>query len=701
MDSYNQRWLDNYPTYDSYFSYYYPESNMKNDKYIEDSSSVKWVRMLEDNISSFQDTISSISNTLEQLLETVQRRVETSTSVKKVEHEVLELKEKVHLTIVEHDMSSELEIMRNRNAILTFIDIGLKVGVEIEFDNHETQSLHSSPLAQIQTWNRQATVKPPEIRLSKAKPTFNHLKSPTQVTSSSYQAWRPAKRASGLIQACPFQAKSWTNGHERRLSSEHPRSWQWKDNRLDPFGTTIGSNELTPTEPSFFSPFPACPFQAKSWTKGHERRLRGIKREAGFTEQRTPPALGSGRITGLIHSEPPWLNELTPTGPSFFSPFPVFILRNSDCPIYAISHFIHCTEDMLNFDNLIALTSSFILRTKVVVDDPSEASVSISTALLLSDTIITLVIAHNSIVRAEPLPMNRQNPGNQLPCESRKMPPAADQFPLSAVAPSELTFTQPWQGALHLMEIVLDESSFNSAAAELLWTSSKHEAELLQAPDGKKIMQKIKINMVQSRSAHRAILDQRGSSLVIDDWEINMDMTRGRVQRTKIRRAIGVIMAILEGKSIRMSTLMIHMVMQLRWVQGEVNAKTKNDDGPVRVSLLSHVGSEWIKLVILPLSRERGLRCPVKPASRSTLTLGTTRIRVYTQSPWLNSKLGMDKPKLNHPRSNSAKPNSHSITLKPPLRLQARVTELGYQHRGQGLYIQLVPFDFGRCVKMI
>ncbi|KAB2038861.1 hypothetical protein ERO13_D03G149000v2 [Gossypium hirsutum] len=47
----------------------------------------------------------------------------------------------------------------------------------------------------------------------------------------------------------------------------------------------------------------------------------GIKREAGFTEQRKPPAPGSGRITGLVHSEPPWLNELTPTGPSFFLPF--------------------------------------------------------------------------------------------------------------------------------------------------------------------------------------------------------------------------------------------------------------------------------------------------------------------------------------------------------------------------------------------
>ncbi|KAB2037905.1 hypothetical protein ES319_D03G107500v1, partial [Gossypium barbadense] len=39
-----------------------------------------------------------------------------------------------------------------------------------------------------------------------------------------------------------------------------------------------------------------------------------------------------------------------------------------------------------------------------------------------------------------------------------------------------------------------------------------------------------------------------------------------------------------------------------------MNAKTKKDDGPVR-----------IQLVILPLSRKRGFRCSVKPASPSTL----------------------------------------------------------------------------------
>ncbi|MBA0754497.1 hypothetical protein Gogos_020673 [Gossypium gossypioides] len=101
--------------------------------------------MLEDNISSFQATISSISNTLEQLLETVQRRVEMSTPVKEVKHEI-------QLVI--------LPLSRER---------GLRCSVKpasrstLYFRNHEAQSLHSSPLAQLSTWNGQARVKPPEI----------------------------------------------------------------------------------------------------------------------------------------------------------------------------------------------------------------------------------------------------------------------------------------------------------------------------------------------------------------------------------------------------------------------------------------------------------------------------------------------------------------------------------------------------------
>ncbi|TYI34758.1 hypothetical protein ES332_A03G031700v1 [Gossypium tomentosum] len=46
-----------------------------------------------------------------------------------------------------------------------------------------------------------------------------------------------------------------------------------------------------------------------------------VLREAGFTEQRRPLSLYSGRITSLIHSDPTLLSELTLTGPSSFLVF--------------------------------------------------------------------------------------------------------------------------------------------------------------------------------------------------------------------------------------------------------------------------------------------------------------------------------------------------------------------------------------------
>ncbi|XVF85702.1 hypothetical protein PTKIN_Ptkin17bG0137600 [Pterospermum kingtungense] len=42
------------------------------------------------------------------------------------------------------------------------------------------------------------------------------------------------------------------------------------------------------------------------------------QREAGFTEQRIPPALCSGRITSRCHLDPTWLSGFTETGPSHF-----------------------------------------------------------------------------------------------------------------------------------------------------------------------------------------------------------------------------------------------------------------------------------------------------------------------------------------------------------------------------------------------
>jgi hypothetical protein len=54
-----------------------------------------------------------------------------------------------------------------------------------------------------------------------------------------------------------------------------------------------------------------------------------VLREAGFTEQRLPPALGSGRITGQWRPDPTRPVGLTPVGSSLF--FIYFIqLENHD-----------------------------------------------------------------------------------------------------------------------------------------------------------------------------------------------------------------------------------------------------------------------------------------------------------------------------------------------------------------------------------
>ncbi|TYJ41584.1 hypothetical protein E1A91_A03G032700v1 [Gossypium mustelinum] len=59
----------------------------------------------------------------------------------------------------------------------------------------------------------------------------------------------------------------------------------------------------------------------------------------------------------------------------------------------------------------------------------------------------------------------------------------------------------------------------------------------------------------------------------------------------------------------------------------------KNGDGSVRISSLRHVGLERIKHVILPLLREGGLRCSVKPASRSTLHSRNHEAQSFHSSP--------------------------------------------------------------------
>ncbi|KAL2929276.1 Rhotekin [Bienertia sinuspersici] len=44
--------------------------------------------------------------------------------------------------------------------------------------------------------------------------------------------------------------------------------------------------------------------------------------------------------------------------------------------------------------------------------------------------------------------------------------------------------------------------------------------------------------------------------------------------------------------------------------------------------------------VILPLTREGGCRCSVKPASRSTLLFRAQEVQAFAHSTWANSQLG-------------------------------------------------------------
>ncbi|ESW03809.1 hypothetical protein PHAVU_011G043800, partial [Phaseolus vulgaris] len=48
--------------------------------------------------------------------------------------------------------------------------------------------------------------------------------------------------------------------------------------------------------------------------------------------------------------------------------------------------------------------------------------------------------------------------------------------------------------------------------------------------------------------------------------------------------------------------------------------------------------------VIPPLSRARGSRCSVKPASRIALSSRNQETNAFAMFPWLNSQLGVGKP---------------------------------------------------------
>ncbi|KAB2605751.1 hypothetical protein D8674_005468 [Pyrus ussuriensis x Pyrus communis] len=55
-------------------------------------------------------------------------------------------------------------------------------------------------------------------------------------------------------------------------------------------------------------PIPSWELGCVAWAKAQASWFleRRAPRKAGFTEQRLPPALGSGRITGRCHPDPLW-----------------------------------------------------------------------------------------------------------------------------------------------------------------------------------------------------------------------------------------------------------------------------------------------------------------------------------------------------------------------------------------------------------
>ncbi|KAF8010696.1 hypothetical protein BT93_J1371 [Corymbia citriodora subsp. variegata] len=84
---------------------------------------------------------------------------------------------------------------------------------------------------------------------------------------------------------------------------------------------------------------------------------RRAPREAGFTEQRKPPAPGSGRITGRCHTAPPWLNGLIneeSTKLSLPEFNPCFINDENGCSLDMISKLL------MNYELKIHDTTFFI-----------------------------------------------------------------------------------------------------------------------------------------------------------------------------------------------------------------------------------------------------------------------------------------------------------------------------------------------------
>ncbi|KAH1039040.1 hypothetical protein J1N35_040783 [Gossypium stocksii] len=118
MGSYNQRWSDNYPTYDSYSLYYYPENG---------GATIQSHPTLNRN----------------------------EHYVEEVEHDIPELEDKSHSTIIEHNelnvgVQQEFEvedrdkIVRSEDGVFTPIDLEIGVGVELHVEEECKPELSES-----------------------------------------------------------------------------------------------------------------------------------------------------------------------------------------------------------------------------------------------------------------------------------------------------------------------------------------------------------------------------------------------------------------------------------------------------------------------------------------------------------------------------------------------------------------------------
>ncbi|KAG5150901.1 hypothetical protein JHK84_027373 [Glycine max] len=113
----------------------------------------------------------------------------------------------------------------------------------------------------------------------------------------------------------------------------------------------------------------------------------------------------------------------------------------------------------------------------------------------------------------------------------------------------------------------------------------------------------------------------------------------------------------------------------LRNFQGRKIPKFNLVPGTKKKVMVQELGSSGLyglevkQPVIPPLSRARGDRCSVKPASRNTPSSRNQETCAFAQTPWFNSQLGAGRPAWCSHQPNLINPKFCSITLVPPLGL--------------------------------